>query len=459
VVRSPGDTIVALSTPAGLGAIAVIRLSGAEAFRIGDAVFKGKRLSLADSHTIHFGQFFTTNEIIDEVVASVFRGPTSYTGENVLEISCHGSSFIIGRILQVLVASGARPAEPGEFTLRAFLNGKLDLSQAEAVADLVATETAASHKIALQQLRGGFSHELQLMRDQLVRFASLLELELDFSEEDVEFANRQELQLILHELKATLEKLIDSFFLGNVLKKGIPVAIVGKPNAGKSTLLNRLLNDERAIVSEIPGTTRDTLEEHINIESVPFLLIDTAGLRDSQDAIERIGVERARQKMKQASIIIYLFDPNEVHLEELAKIVAVLKVDNPGTSILVTGNKADQHEIEVLDAKYSSVSDVVWISARDNQNIDLLKAELLKFVNLEKLNSGELLLTNPRHLDALNKALESVTSTLSLMEGQEKSELLAFEIKNALYHLGLITGEVTNEDLLDSIFSKFCIGK
>jgi len=459
VLISPDDTIVALSTPAGLGAIAVIRLSGAEAFRIGNDVFKGKRLSLADSHTIHFGQFFSANEIIDEVVASIFRGPNSYTGENVLEISCHGSSFIIERILQVLVASGARPAKPGEFTLRAFLNGKLDLSQAEAVADLVATETATAHKIALQQLRGVFSHELQLMRDQLVRFASLLELELDFSEEDVEFANRQELQLILHELKAKLEKLIDSFFLGNVLKKGIPVAIVGKPNAGKSTLLNRLLNDERAIVSEIPGTTRDTLEEHINIESVPFLLIDTAGLRDSQDAIERIGVERARQKMKQASIIIYLFDPNEVHLEELAKIVAVLKVDNPGTSILVTGNKADQHEIEVLDAKYSSIGRVVWISARDDQNIDLLKAELVRFVNLEKWNSGELLLTNSRHVEALTKALESVNSTLSLMDGQEKSELLAFEIKNALYNLGLITGEVTNEDLLDSIFSKFCIGK
>jgi len=459
VIRSSGDTIVALSTPAGLGAIAVIRLSGAEAFRIGDDVFKSKRLSLVDSHTIHFGQFFTANEVLDEVVASVFRGPSSYTGENVLEISCHGSSFIIGRILQVLVALGARPAEPGEFTLRAFLNGKLDLSQAEAVADLVATETAASHKIALQQLRGGFSHELQLMRDQLVRFASLLELELDFSEEDVEFANRQELQLILQELRAKLEKLIDSFILGNVLKKGIPVAIVGKPNAGKSTLLNRLLNEERAIVSEIPGTTRDTLEEHINIEGVPFRLIDTAGLREAQDEIERIGVERARQKMRQASIIIYVFDPDEVHLVELTEIVAGLTSENPGISLLIAGNKADQHEVEVLDAKYSDVGDIVWISARENQNIDLLKTELLKYVNIEKLNSGELLLSNSRHLEALTKALESIKSTLTLMEGEEKSELLAFEIKNALYHLGLITGEVTNEDLLDSIFSKFCIGK
>ena len=453
------DTIVALSSPTGTGAIGLVRISGNTAIEITSAIFKGKDLENATANSLYYGRINDGDELIDEVVISLFKAPQSYTGEDTIEISCHASPYIIGRLLQLIVKHGARAAKPGEFTLKAFLNGKMDLSQAEAVADLIASETAASHKIAIQQLRGGFSDELKQMREELITFASLLELELDFSEEDVEFADRTALSLILNRLEKALTALIKSFELGNVLKKGIPVAIVGKPNAGKSTLLNQLLKEDRAIVSPVPGTTRDTIEEQLNIEGIPFRLIDTAGLRQTTDEVESIGVERAYEKMKQASIIIYLFDPLGYQAEMLQKDLDMLHSMVPVANILVVGNKADLHELDAMYRKFAAFENMVWISARDNQNIDVLKLQLLNMVDTEKLNSGELIINNARHMEALQKTLIAVQATQELMQQAGHSELLAFEIKQALLFLGEITGQVTTDDLLDSIFSKFCIGK
>lgn len=453
------DTIVALSSPPGTGAIGLVRISGNTAIEITSAIFKGKDLENATANSLYYGRINDGDELIDEVVISLFKAPQSYTGEDTIEISCHASPYIIGRLLQLIVKHGARAAKPGEFTLKAFLNGKMDLSQAEAVADLIASETAASHKIAIQQLRGGFSNELKQMREELITFASLLELELDFSEEDVEFADRTALSLILNRLEKALTALIKSFELGNVLKKGIPVAIVGKPNAGKSTLLNQLLKEDRAIVSPVPGTTRDTIEEQLNIEGIPFRLIDTAGLRQTTDEVESIGVERAYEKMKQASIIIYLFDPLGYQAEMLQKDLDMLHSMVPVANILVVGNKADLHELDAMYRKFAAFENMVWISARDNQNIDVLKLQLLNMVDTEKLNSGELIINNARHMEALQKTLIAVQATQELMQQAGNSELLAFEIKQALLFLGEITGQVTTDDLLDSIFSKFCIGK
>ena len=453
------DTIVALSSPPGTGAIGLVRISGNTAIEITSAIFKGKDLENATANSLYYGRINDGDELIDEVVISLFKAPQSYTGEDTIEISCHASPYIIGRLLQLIVKHGARAAKPGEFTLKAFLNGKMDLSQAEAVADLIASETAASHKIAIQQLRGGFSDELKQMREELITFASLLELELDFSEEDVEFADRTALSLILNRLEKALTALIKSFELGNVLKKGIPVAIVGKPNAGKSTLLNQLLKEDRAIVSPVPGTTRDTIEEQLNIEGIPFRLIDTAGLRQTTDEVESIGVERAYEKMKQASIIIYLFDPLGYQAEMLQKDLDMLHSMVPVANILVVGNKADLHELDAMYRKFAAFENMVWISARDNQNIDVLKLQLLNMVDTEKLNSGELIINNARHMEALQKTLIAVQATQELMQQAGHSELLAFEIKQALLFLGEITGQVTTDDLLDSIFSKFCIGK
>lgn len=453
------DTIVALSSPPGTGAIGLVRISGNTAIEITSTIFKGKDLQNAAANSLCYGRINDGDELIDEVVISLFKAPHSFTGEDTIEISCHASPYIIGRLLQLIVKHGARAAKPGEFTLKAFLNGKMDLSQAEAVADLIASETAASHKIAIQQLRGGFSDELNQMREELITFASLLELELDFSEEDVEFADRSALSLILNRLEKALTALIKSFELGNVLKKGIPVAIVGKPNAGKSTLLNQLLKEDRAIVSPVPGTTRDTIEEQLNIEGIPFRLIDTAGLRQTSDEVESIGVERAYEKMKQASIIIYLFDPLGYQAEMLQTDLDLVHSMVPGANILVVGNKADLHELDAMYRKFAAFENMVWISARDNQNIDVLKLQLLNMVDTEKLNSGELIINNARHMEALQKTLIAVQATKELMQQTGNSELLAFEIKQALLFLGEITGQVTTDDLLDSIFSKFCIGK
>jgi tRNA modification GTPase len=447
--------IVALATATGSGAIAVIRVSGADAITIVKKVFKGKDLSLQQSHTIHFGTIRDGNEVLDEVVVSLFVGPNSYTGENVVELSTHNSRYIIERVIHLLIRGGARAAQPGEFTLRAFLNGKMDLSQAEAVADLIASNSAASHQVAMQQMRGGFSGILKQLREQLIHFASLIELELDFSEEDVEFANREQLKSLVLEIRAVIGKLVSSFEQGNVLKNGVPVVIAGKPNVGKSTLLNTLLNEERAIVSDIAGTTRDSIEDEININGIAFRFIDTAGIRDTQDIIEAKGVARTREKMRQARLIIYLADPQQDDLEEVQAQIG--EVDQLGIPYVVVVNKIDLLTQAHHDAL--SVIEPLFISAKSNIGVEELKDELLRKVNLHNLDSDDVLVTNIRHVEALQKTNESLKNVLDGIDNPITSDFLAMDIRQALYHLGEITGSVSTDDLLDNIFSKFCIGK
>ncbi len=451
------DTIIALSTPSGSGAIGVIRLSGNAAIDITNKVFSGKDLSQQSSHTIHFGLIKDGNTIIDEVLVSLFIAPKSYTKENIVEISCHGSPYIIQQIIQLLIKNGARAANPGEFTLRAFLNGQLDLSQAEAVADLIASTSQAAHKLAMQQMRGGFSSQLKVLRQQLIDFAALIELELDFSEEDVEFANREQLKSLIYELNGVLKKLIDSFELGNALKNGIPVVIAGKPNVGKSTLLNRLLNEERAIVSEIAGTTRDTIEDEITISGVNFRFVDTAGLRDTTDSIEAIGIARAYEKMQQAAIIIYLFDPAETPANMLTELVQELAPHN--TPLLLVANKVDVYGVEKLQKEYAAFENLIGISAKNNHNLAALTQQLISVTHADKINSDELIISNSRHVEALNNTYTTLAQVLHLLQQPVSGELVAFELRQALYHLGLITGEISNDNLLESIFTRFCIGK
>ncbi|WKK60054.1 tRNA uridine-5-carboxymethylaminomethyl(34) synthesis GTPase MnmE [Sphingobacterium sp. BN32] len=450
------DTIVALATSPGVnGAIAVIRLSGPEAVAITDSVFRGKDLSKQASHTIHFGTIRDGDQVIDEVLVSLFIAPHSYTKENVVEISTHNSKYIIERILTLLMKKGARAAKAGEFTLRAFLNGGLDLSQAEAVADLIASNSAASHQIAMQQMRGGFSNQLKQLREDLVHFASLIELELDFAEEDVEFANRDQLRILIEKIYQVIGRLIQSFEQGNVLKNGVPVVIAGKPNVGKSTLLNALLNDERAIVSDIAGTTRDTIEDEINIHGVTFRFIDTAGIRQTEDVIEAKGVERTMEKMKQARLIIYLFDPTQDHIaavQQQIKEVEVLQI--PFVTII---NKSDLLS-EDQRAEYA-VLNPIYISAKQQQGIEELKDELLNQVNLSQINTDDTIVTNIRHLEALQHTREALEKVLFGIDNPITSDFLAMDIRQALHHLGEITGTVTTDDLLENIFSKFCIGK
>lgn len=450
------DTIVALATPEGVGAIAVIRLSGPEAITICDSFFKAKDLNKQASHTIHFGGVYDDNELIDEVLVSLFIAPKSYTKENVVEISCHGSSYIIQKIIQLAIKKGARVANPGEFTLRAFLNGQLDLTQAEAVADLIASNSKASHQIALQQLRGGISNELKMLRDQLIQFASLVELELDFSEEDVEFADRAQLVHLINVLKTSITKLIQSFEVGNAMKNGIPVVIVGKPNVGKSTLLNALLNEERAIVSDIPGTTRDTIEDQLVLNGILFRFIDTAGIRETDDTVEAMGVQRTLEKIKQSAVVVYLFDPSETDGVELEKKISELKPILDQNNLLLVANKTDVWK-DKLD--YSIADKIISISAKKKENLELFTNALLHTTKLEKLSNNEVLLSNSRHLEALQNTIKALNTTLKQMSESTSGELLAFEIKQALYHLGLITGEVSTDDLLESIFTRFCIGK
>ena len=449
------ETIVALATPNGIGAIGVIRLSGPDAIKIINKVFKGKDLEQQDSHTIHFGTIREGEKIIDEVLVSLFIAPKSYTKENVVEISCHGSKYIIDAIIKLLIKQGARLAKAGEFTLRAFLNGGLDLSQAEAVADLIASNSKASHQLAMQQMRGGFSNELKALREQLIHFASMIELELDFGEEDVEFANRDDLKNLVLRLIAHISHLIRSFDLGNVLKNGVPVVIAGKPNVGKSTLLNALLNEERAIVSDIAGTTRDTIEDEINIKGITFRFIDTAGIRETQDIIEAKGVERTFEKIKSSAVVIYLFDPEETKEEELETILADLKAVTAqnNSQLIVVANKADIHPFK------SSRADVLQLSAKEKQHLDLLEEALLQAVNVNLLNSDEVIVSNIRHLEALQKTEEALGKVMYGIDNPVTSDFLAMDIKQALYYLGEITGEVTTDDLLENIFSKFCIGK
>ena len=455
------ETIVALATPSGTGAIALIRLSGPDAIAIINAVFKGKNLEEQASHTIHFGTIRDGQNIVDEVLVSLFIAPKSYTKENVVEISCHGSKYIIESIIKLLIRKGARAAKPGEFTLRAFLNGGLDLAQAEAVADLISSQSQASHQLAMQQMRGGFSNELKQLREQLIHFASMIELELDFSEEDVEFANREQLKSLVMAIFKVINKLVQSFELGNVIKNGVPVVIAGKPNVGKSTLLNVLLNEDRAIVSEIAGTTRDTIEDEINIRGINFRFIDTAGIRETQDIVEAKGVERTFEKIKSSAIVLYLFDANETSGLAFEKIITDLKAvtDERNGHLILVCNKVDLGGIEALKAQFETYPAMLFISAKEKLNIEDLEDALLEAVNFKALNSEEVIVSSLRHHDALLKTSASLERVLYGIDNPVTSDFLALDIKQALYYLGEITGQVTTDDLLENIFSKFCIGK
>lgn len=455
------DTIVALATPNGAGAIGVIRLSGYQAISIADTIFLGKKLLHLASHTLAFGKIIETinqqQEIIDEVVASIYKNPKSYTGEDVVEIACHGSAYIIQKIIDLCLQQGARLAQAGEFTQRAFMNGKLDLSQAEAVADLIACENKASHHIALNQMRGGISNELQILREKLINFTALIELELDFSEEDVEFADRSKLYDLIQNLKFKIQHLIKSFEYGNAIKNGVPVAIIGKPNAGKSSLLNVLLNEERAIVSAIAGTTRDTIEEAITINGIKFRFIDTAGLRHTYDVIEAMGVERAKEKVQQAKVILHLYEDDYDLLDELKPILKNKIVFN-------IKNKIDQQNLNTtkLDAAIAAqYPDYIHlsISAKTGKNIDVLIQELSDlFKNDEAENA--VIITNTRHKEALGNALKALEQVEIGMHQNLSGDLLSFHLREALRHLGSITGNIEiDRDILGAIFSKFCIGK
>jgi tRNA modification GTPase len=449
------ETIVALATPSGTGAIGVIRLSGPDAILIANRVFSGKDLIQQPSHTIHFGNIVDGEVVLDEVLISLFVEPRSYTRENVVEISCHGSAFIIESIIKLLIKNGARSAKAGEFTLRAFLNGQLDLSQAEAVADLIASNSKASQQVALQQLRGGFSNQLQQLRDQLVQFASLIELELDFAEEDVEFANRDQLKKLIYEIMRVITALIQSFELGNAIKTGINTVIAGRPNAGKSTLLNALLNEERAIVSHIPGTTRDTIEEVLNIHGINFRLTDTAGIREATDAIEQIGVQRTMEKISQSALLVYVFDAEQITIAELNSDIESLQ--KPGITMLLVANKIDLLTPEQLTALPHTQS-AILISAKEKRHIDELKHKIYATAIKDELTGNETLVTNIRHLEALQKTEEALARVLNGIDSVT-SDFISMDIKQALHYLGEITGAVTTDDLLENIFSKFCIGK
>jgi tRNA modification GTPase len=423
-------------------------------------VYKRQKLNNAESHTIHYGKLTKNEEIIDEVLVSVFRAPHSYTGEDIIEISCHGSLYIQKQILELLIETGARQAGPGEFTLRAFRNGKFDLSQAEAVADLISSNSRSSHELALKQMRGGFSGKIKALRGQLVDFSSLIELELDFSEEDVEFADRSSLSELLRNIKSEVSALIDSFKLGNVLKTGIPVAIIGKPNVGKSTLLNAILNEEKAIVSDIPGTTRDSIEDTISINGLNFRFIDTAGLRDSNDNIESLGIERTYEKIEQAQIILYVVDISSTTIDEIKDSLNDFNehIVNNGKKFIIIANKTDLMVESPHKLKDLMEMDVVFISAKRKENINLISEILTKSVNVEKI-SDNTLVSNIRHKEALEKVMEQIISIENGIINNISTDLLASELRVALYHLGEITGEITNDEILGNIFGKFCIGK
>jgi tRNA modification GTPase len=451
------DTIVALATPQGIGAIGVVRISGNRAIEIVDTLFPSKELISQSSHTIHVGLLRNENLILDQVVISLFKSPASYTGENVIEISAHGSSYVLENIIKAITSKGARLAKAGEFTQRAFLNGKLDLTQAEAVADLIASNNEASCKNALLNIRGGFSSLLKHLRDQLLSFSALIELELDFSQEDVEFADRTQLDGFILSAQKITDDLLSSFALGNVIKNGVQVAIIGKPNSGKSTLLNALLNENRAIVSDIAGTTRDTIEEVLNIDGILFRLIDTAGLRHkTEDVIESIGVERSLEKMKQADAVVYLFDVNELSSNEL--ILSSKEMEASGIKYLLVGNKIDLVDDNLLGEKFSEIP-ILFISAGQKRHIDTLKQRLVDLVIGGELKSESTIVTNARHFEALRLVSQSLNDIRQAMDNNVSGDLLSLDIRRCLHYLGEITGEITNEDQLDYIFSKFCIGK
>lgn len=475
------DVIVALATPPGIGAIGVIRLSGKGSIGLVNEMFPSKDLTLQAPNTLHVGLLVYNGRKLDEVVIALFKAPRSYTGEDVVEISCHGSAFVQQQVIEACLQNGARMASPGEFTLRAFLHGKMDLVQAEAVADLIASGTKAAQETALNQVRGGFSHVLTQLREELIRFSALIELELDFSQEDVEFADRSGLLNLLTVIDKTVHELLASFQLGNVIKNGVHVAIIGKPNAGKSTLLNALLNENRAIVSSIAGTTRDTIEEVLNIDGILFRLIDTAGIREGTDEIEAIGVEKSMEKMKSADIVIYLFDAVAEWKEDILSMQQELK--QVAKSFLLVGNKIDG--VQVNEAGYPApisgedltissntlaedfsaaklkfeLPEIIYISAKQDLYLDTLKKALTEKVTSGSVNTENPIVTNARHYQSLQKVAGSIHAVQSGMKNNLPGDLLSIDIRQCLYHLGEITGQISNEDQLDFIFSKFCIGK
>lgn len=459
------DTIIALATPSGVGAISVIRLSGDQSIAIASRFFKsirGKELGKQKTHTIHLGHIVNDGTILDEVLVSIFKNPHSYTGENVVEISCHGSSFIQQEIIQLFLQNGCRMADNGEFTMRAFLNGKMDLSQAEAVADVIASNSAASHQMAIQQMRGGITNELKELRGQLLDFAALIELELDFSGEDVEFADRTKFKELVGTISSVLKKLIDSFAFGNAMKNGIPVAIIGEPNVGKSTLLNTLLNEEKAIVSEIAGTTRDAIEDELIIEGVAFRFIDTAGIRETEDVVENIGIQRAYEKAENAQLIIFLIDSNKFTNSKESFLAEIESIQQrfPNKRLLVIANKIDSLSESQKEEITSNIEHILLLSAKQKIGIDGLLNELTSLVNKGALSNNETIVTNSRHFEALNNALESILSVQNGIDAEISSDLFAIDIRECLRHLGNITGEYdVDKDILGHIFSNFCIGK
>lgn len=453
------ENIIALATASGTGAIAILRVSGPDAISISNELFKSirnKELRNQKSHTIHLGHIMDRETTLDEVLVSLFRSPNSYTGEDVVEISCHGSHYIQQQIMQLFLRKGCRLADPGEFTLRAFLNGKMDLSQAEAVADLIASDSAASHEMALKQMRGGFGNEIQALRQELLNFASLIELELDFSQEDVEFADRAAFEKLLNQISTVLKGLIDSFALGNVLKNGVPVAIVGSPNVGKSTLLNALLNEEKAIVSSIAGTTRDAIEDQISIKGVLFRFIDTAGIRETKDTVEQIGIERAYAKMDEAQIVIHLIQAGTSSTKE----IEAIQNRFPNKPCVVVANKIDELDIQQEVRFINTHPEVLPMSAKQNKGVEELKLKLYKqVIKNTAVTADQTVVSNGRHYGALSGALEEIQKVKFGLDKGISGDLLAVDIRQSLQYLGEITGEISSDELLGNIFSNFCIGK
>ena len=453
------ETIIALATPNGLGAISVIRISGKEAIKITEKLFKGKNnkiLSKQNSHTVHLGHLLKNGHELDEVLISLFKEPHSYTGEDTVEISCHGSTYIQKEIIDLFIDQGIRVANPGEFTLRAFINGKMDLNQAEAVADLIASENEGSHKLAMQQMKSGFSNDLKKLRSELLHFSSMIELELDFSQEDVEFAERDEFKKLTNKIKSELKVLINSFQSGNVLKNGISVAIAGKPNAGKSSLLNTLLNEDKAIVSEIPGTTRDSIEDSLIIDGINFRFIDTAGLRETEDIIESKGIERTKEKIKKAKILLYLFDVNDTNIDEIKSKTDSFK--RKDLSILLVRNKIDLKIENKNLLNNLKNSEIIEISATDSESVSKLKKRLVDEVDI--LNPyTDVIISNSRHYEALIKALKAIEEVNKGLKENISGDLLSVDIRRSIEYLAEITGEITNDDVLGNIFANFCIGK
>ena len=453
------ETIIALATPNGLGAISVIRISGLNAISVTEKLFKpkgNKKLSNQKSHTVHLGHLMKNSHELDEVLVTLFKGPHSYTGENTIEISCHGSTFIQQEIIDLFIENGIRVANPGEFTLRAFINGKMDLNQAEAVADLIASENEGSHKLAMEQMKNGFSNDLKKLRAELLHFSSMIELELDFSQEDVEFAERSEFKKLTVKIQTELEKLIDSFKSGNVLKNGISVAIAGKPNAGKSSLLNTLLNEDKAIVSDIPGTTRDSIEDSLVIDGINFRFTDTAGLRETEDIIESKGIEKTKEKINNARILIYLFDSNDTTFNEINSDIKSFTRED--LSVLLVRNKVDLQNTNQNLINQLEKFEIIEISANNIDSVSSLKKRLVNEINI--LNPyTDTVISNSRHYEALMKALKAIKEVNIGLKSDISGDLLSVDIRKSIEHLAEITGEITNDDVLGNIFANFCIGK